>query len=83
MIQSNLQQVSFAPVGKSPAKKQKVNNSKKPKSKVKSVRKQETVPTDDVDVTRSFAGTLVVVPPTLVQQWVHEMRMHANIKVEV
>jgi hypothetical protein len=36
-----------------------------------------------VDVTQSFAGTLVVVPPTLVQQWLHELRKHADVSVLV
>lgn len=64
-----------------PSKKQKVG---KPNIKGKAkAAKRETVETDDVDVTRSFAGTLVVVPPTLVQQWVHEIRMHSDINVQV
>lgn len=37
----------------------------------------------EIDITQSFAGTLVVVPPTLVQQWVHEIGVHSDLNVHV
>ena len=74
----------FACVGQSRAKKQKIKSEKQLELKLKgNAADMHTIETADVDITKSFAGTLVVVPPTLVQQWVNEMRKHSDINLSL